>query len=255
MKSTLKIMIVEDDDVTRNNYIDECKRTDNISIICATDSTEVAFNSVKEETPDAIILDLELHSGCGNGISFLKKLRSSELERQPYVLVVTNNISSITHDMVRKSGADFIMTKTQKDYNAKMVLEFLSSLQDSLKTSGDNSSENENATQKRLSEKIDKELDNIGISPKMKGREYLKTAIKMTCLKKRTNISAAVAEQFSKSSASVERAIQTAINHAWRITDVESLDKYYTAYINPKKGVPTVNEFIYYYADKINKEL
>lgn len=47
--------------------------------------------------------------------------------------------------------------------------------------------------------------------------------------------------------------MQTAINHAWRNTDIESLERYYTTYINPQKGVPTVMEFIYYYSSKIKK--
>ena len=52
---------------------------------------------------------------------------------------------------------------------------------------------------------------------------------------------------------SISRAIQTAINEAWRTTAIEDLKTYYTAKINYHTGVPTPTEFIYYYTQKIKK--
>ena len=49
--------------------------------------------------------------------------------------------------------------------------------------------------------------------------------------------------------------MQNAILHAWRITPIDDLSTYYTARINYETGVPTPTELIYYYADKIRKEL
>ena len=83
----------------------------------------------------------------------------------------------------------------------------------------------------------------------------LADAIEITCNQRVTNLCSIVAQKYKKTDASVERAMQTAINHAWRNTDIESLERYYTTYINPQKGVPTVMEFIYYYSSKIKKSL
>ena len=49
--------------------------------------------------------------------------------------------------------------------------------------------------------------------------------------------------------------MQNAILHAWRISSLEDLTTYYTARINYETGVPTPTELIYYYADKIKREL
>ena len=47
--------------------------------------------------------------------------------------------------------------------------------------------------------------------------------------------------------------MQNAINKAWRTTDIEDLSINYTARISSEKGVPTMTEFIYYYADKLKE--
>jgi hypothetical protein len=62
-----------------------------------------------------------------------------------------------------------------------------------------------------------------------------------------------IAKSYSVSTPSVERAMQGAINRAWNTTDTETLEKQYTAYINPDRGHPTATEFIFYYADKVLK--
>lgn len=64
-----------------------------------------------------------------------------------------------------------------------------------------------------------------------------------------------IAQIYSKSDASVERAIQNAINCAWRRTDIADLIKYYTARISSEKGVPTLMEFVYYYAEKLKGKI
>ena len=49
--------------------------------------------------------------------------------------------------------------------------------------------------------------------------------------------------------------MQNAINRTWYTSDTEDLLKYYTARIRSDKGVPTLMEFISYYANKIRTEL
>ena len=69
--------------------------------------------------PDAIILDLELHEGGGNGLFFLSKLHDLGLEKLPYILITTQNTSNVTLEAARQLGADFIITKYERDYSAQ----------------------------------------------------------------------------------------------------------------------------------------
>lgn len=256
----INLIIVEDDNNTVEEYKAGIKCFDNFYLTATTSSSSEALEKVKEYSPHAVILDLELHKGSGNGLMFLKELSALNLKNKPFILVVTNNISSVTHSIARNLGADFVITKNQSDFSCKMVLEFLSSVAASALTSDINSPDAAKAAvsisySETMKEKISTELDLIGISPKLKGRQYLADAIEITCKQRVPNLCSIIAKKYSKTDASVERAMQTAINHAWRNTDIESLERYYTTYINPQKGVPTVMEFIYYYSDKIKKSL
>ena len=102
---------------------------------------------------------------------------------------------------------------------------------------------------------ISLELDNVGISPKVIGYKYLSEAILLILQGQPHNICETLAKQYKKTDSSVERAMQNAINKAWRTTDIDDLLKYYTARINSDKGVPTLTEFIHYYANKIKNHL
>ena len=49
--------------------------------------------------------------------------------------------------------------------------------------------------------------------------------------------------------------MQNAILYAWRVSSLDDISEIYTARINHETGVPTPTEFIYFYADKVKKEL
>lgn len=79
--------------------------------------------------PDVVILDIELHHGAGNGITFLTKPNALNLTARPYVLITTNNSNSVTYESARTLGADFIMSKHKPDYSAQYVVEFIRMIQ------------------------------------------------------------------------------------------------------------------------------
>lgn len=258
MSKTIGFIVIEDEESICREYESVSKRYENLRLLGTTNNSKTGISMVTEKHPDAVILDLELHNGYGNGIAFLQELSALNLEAKPFVLVVTNNISTITHNAARNFGADFIMTKTQQDYSVGMVLGTVISMVDiaapSVKGTASVVKSPENYGD-RLSEAIYKELDMIGIGLKLKGRDYLHDAIELTVSKRTPKICTIIGKKYSKTEASVERAMQTAINHAWKTADIDTLTECYTAYINPNKGIPTITEFIYYYADKVKKSV
>lgn len=254
------LLVLEDDERVIHQYEQLSKRYPLVKYLGSTNSASKALDMCRKLNPNSIVVDLELQQGEGTGFDFLKNLKDISLSSKPYIIVVTNNISSSTHKMARSLGADFIITKNQKDYSAKMVLDLFRTYNETYHCYDDELYDNskhkiEAAIEYRtkLKARISEELDLIGISPKVKGRKYLRDAIEMTCDKERPNLSAIIAKSYSVSTASVERAMQGAINRAWNTTDTETLEKQYTAYINPERGYPTATEFIFYYADKVLK--
>lgn len=257
MERCLNIILVEDDMNTCKNFVHCVDAVEEIKLVNLTNNSYKALELVKEHLPDAIILDLELNEGGGNGLLFLKGLKELNLAIKPFILVTTNNSSNIMYEYARQLGADFIMAKHQEDYSEQKVIEFLTMMKEVIQNNQQSQSsdclkaESSHEQMKRLNRMITLELDNIGISPKVVGYKYLIDAITYVFNDEKSNLCSRIGEKYGKTDVSVERAMQNAINKAWRSNDIDELLKYYTAKINSEKGVPTLTEFIYYYATKI----
>lgn len=260
MSKELSIMIIEDDIIACKNFADCVASTDGVTISTITNNSYRALDYTKELLPDVIILDLELQQGQGNGLTFLQDLRSLELPTKPYILVTTNVSSTTTCEYARQNGADFIMSKHQEDYSEKEVIDFLKMMKDIIQNSlqqhtpSYDSTDSDEQREKRLIRIINMELDNIGISPKAVGYTYLTEAILLVLNGRKSNLSTVIGQKHNKTFSSVDRAMQNAINKAWMTTDINTLLKNYTATIRSDKGVPTLTEFVHFYATKIKNE-
>ena len=260
MNQELNIILIEDDRDACERFIEYTYAIEEISITATTNNSYHALEMVKELLPDAIILDLELNEGQGNGLLFLQCLEKLDIPYKPYILITTYNSSSVTYDYARQFGADFIMSKYQTDYSEQNVIEFLKMMKDTIQHNIKKTSnhyvtvESPQQREQYLRKRINFELDHIGISPKAVGYQYLTEAILLIINEQKKNLCTTIAQKYGKSDPSVERAMQNAINKAWRSNDIDDLMNYYTARINSEKGVPTLTEFIYYYANKIKSE-
>ena len=111
MNTRIELLILEDEPDERDALIKQVDaRGDDFHLVAATGSSTEAFNKVMDYSPDAVILDLELHKGDGDGFDFLTQLRSANVPRPPYILVTTWNISPATYAAARELGADYIMS-------------------------------------------------------------------------------------------------------------------------------------------------
>lgn len=260
MERKLEIILVEDEPAICKEYGELISDSKDLILVGFTNNSTKAVELIRELLPDVVILDLELHQGGGNGLLVLKELQSMSLAKKPYVLITTNNSSSYTYESARALGADFIMSKHQDGYSAKGVLDFLRIMSSAIKSSRVSASVTNNTTetpeqhQRRITKLIMRELDFVGISPKSKGYIYLTDAIMLMIKSPTQSICSVIADKHSKSEPSVERAMQNAINRAWKTSNTEDLYAHYTAQIHSEKGAPTITEFICYYANKLKTE-
>lgn len=260
MERELNILLIEDDPDTCQNFAKYIDTRSEVTLIGITNNSYRAVELLKEGLPDAVILDLELNSGQGNGLMFLQELKNLSLPFKPYILVTTNNSSTTTYDFARKAGADFIMSKHQEDYSEKRAVDFLCMMKQTIQSVHNMSDTKKQAvssapSDKQLMRLISLELDAVGISPKVIGYHYLTEAILLIMQGQPHNVSGVLAKRHKKTDSSIERAMQNAINKAWRTADIDELSKYYTARINSEKGMPTLTEFIHFYANKIKRHL
>lgn len=259
MDRKLTVLIIEDDEDACGKLRYCIEESQNLKFQNCTNQSQEGLEMVKSGLPDVVILDLELHMGGGNGLVFLAELRKTELSHKPYILVTTNNSSNITYEQARSLGADFIMSKHEKQYSPKGVVEFLEIIRETILSTNKPSETqvvvSEETRRQRYVQRIQRELDLVGISPKAVGYQYLTDAILLTYQDPQPNLSRKLSEKYRKTDTSIERAMQNAINRAWRITDPDDLLKHYKARVRSDKGVPTLMEFVCYYAKVLAQEM
>lgn len=269
MRNQLSVILIEDDEASCLAMEAYFRELDGIDIIRTTNSSSQALEYVRNLNPDAVILDLELHNGAGSGIAFLSGLNAlcsaaagntgteRRLTKRPYVLITTNNSSQTTYHAVRRLGADFILYKHQEDYSPKNVAEILLGVctTEAFTSHSETAQHTTAISDMDLRKKICAELDNINISPRLRGYTYLADAIEIYTRERVPNVSSVIGKKHRKTGDSVERAMQNAINKAWGKADIDTLRKNYTAYVSPETGVPTIMDFVCYYANKIKNDI
>lgn len=254
----LTILLVEDDENACDEIRTYVDSLDDIRLVAVTNDAKKALELMKYHMPDAVILDLELHVGGGNGIFFLSRLHDMALEHLPYVLITTQNTSNVTLEAARQLGADFIISKYETDYSGQKPIEVLRMMRNAIQRHSSPATPTPPSPadiDRKLTIRIHRELDHVGISPKAIGYQYLTDAILLAIHEPGPNLSRIIAQKHNKTYASVERAMQNAINRAWSNGNTEDLLQHYTAVINYDRGVPTLTEFVYYYANKFRNEM
>lgn len=261
MEHKMKILIIEDDINDCNSFKLAVNKRDDIEIVAITDSDIEAIQYVKVKRPEGIVLDLELNnssSGNTDSFEFIDKLKSLNLDYTPIIIVTTHINSKTTYDMLHRKGVELILYKDQPKYSSDLVLNNFISLRKPIKTNNEITKMQElEADEDKIAKLIDSELELIGVTNKLKGRDYAFDAILYLIQNedKDPNVNQYLVNKYKKSSTTITNGIQNAIIHAWRVTPIEDLEKYYTARVSYQTGVPTTMEFIYYYVRKIKKML
>ena len=255
----MKILIIEDDINDCNNFINCIKRRDDVELVAVTDSDLDGLRYVKTKRPEGIVLDLELNnstSGNTDSLEFLSNLKDLHLNYEPIVIVTTHVNSKRTYDILHRNGVDLILYKDHPKYSCDHVLNNFINLRKMSSNKRTNSIEEEiEDNENKISDCIYHELDLIGVTAKLKGRQYIHDAILYLIQNENSNINVIqhLTKVYKKSGNTITNGIQNAIIHAWRVSAIEDLTKYYTARVNYETGIPTPMEFIYYYVDKIKK--
>lgn len=257
----MTILLVEDEIeecIKFQNYI---KNRKDVKLVGTVDSEEKALEYIKIYIPDGIILDIELNNGKGSGLEILEKLKELRLPIKPLIIITTNISSKSVYTYAHKNGADLIFHKLKEDYSPELVINNILLLKENIIANnysvGLNKTEAPIDYKNKISERINRELDLVGINSHLVGRKYIHDAV-IYILENDSNgenVFLHLAKVYKKGNSTIGRSIQTAIEHAWRNSSIEDLEKYYTAAVNYNTGVPTPTELIYYYVDKMKKEM
>lgn len=178
-----------------------------IDVVASTMYGEEVIQKVYTSDVDVVVTDIVLKGIDGIGVldAFRKMERPS-----PKKLILTRMNTAFVQEAVFERGASFFMTKPTTPGQLYERIRMLGGAE--IRRAPDNGSETD----------VGVLLRKIGVSPEMKGYRYLQEAVRMRVnsegkARKLTEaVYPAIAERFSTTAQSVERAIRTAIGSAWK---------------------------------------
>ena len=114
--------------------------------------------------------------------------------------------------------------------------------------------------EKRLAS-AEKLLDRLAVSPRLKGRQYMRAAAAaLACspalgASYRERLYAYVAELYETTPQAVERAVRTAVESTWLHGSLEGIQALFGLSVDAEKGKPTNAEFLAMLAEHIKREI
>lgn len=212
----------------------------------------VVVNSVREHSPDVVVLDMFLPSKDAIGI--INDLKSDGKPKLPAFFVMSGFDNAVMEREVIKAGAAFYILKP---FDIGVLADRISMF-----------SFSKNETQHESGhEEVDLEvmvtdiIHQIGVPAHIKGYHYLRDAIIMS-IEDNEMINAvtkrlypSIAKRYKTTSSRVERAIRHAIEVAWDRGDVDTLNSYFGYTIHSLRGKPTNSEFVAMISDRVRLSL
>ena len=249
----MKVLLIEDEVAHCDKYVKCAENLPYLVELSVADGLKKA--TALSETGDAIdviLLDLEFNESDGDGVIFLKWLKS-KTNLTPFIIVITKNTSKEVHRAVRNMGADYVFIKTKPDYSPRLVFDFANCILTSR-------SREDTSMNNTIEERIAKKVEKIGFTHDVIGTEYLINAVEVVVHAGKLKISLdkdiypVIAKRHKKSDLSIARAIRTAIMRVWRITDIDTLVENYTPNVDYDLGYPTNKQMILFIAGEVTKE-
>ena len=246
MENTKRIVVADTGTEFRKSLIRALAEEPDFQIVGETgDGTEL-MNLVRQEQPDAVVMDMVLTGGM-DGMDVLDAF--SLMEDRPKVLVLSSYIRGSVVDAAAAKGADFFLIKPCR---LTAVGERLRQIMSSsgVEESETNHSEN-------LESQVTAIIHEVGVPAHIKGYQYVREAIMITVENMDVINSVTkvlypeVAKRYHTTPSRVERAIRHAIEVAWDRGDLETLQRFFGYTVSNTKGKPTNSEFIAMISDRI----
>lgn len=258
----ISVAVVDDNEKIIDTICETLTKEQDISIVGKAKNGEEAYELIRKNNPDVVILDLIMPKM--DGLSLMDKIhRDGTLIKLPF-FIITSAISNETviqdafgygagYYMLKPFEMDMIVDriKSAKTYNKRIPenKKFIAAYEDK-----------KQFMDRNIESDVTSIIHDVGVPAHIKGYQYLREAIIMSVndqemLNSITKILyPTIAKKFQTTSSRVERAIRHAIEVAWNRGKMDTIDELFGYTINAEKGKPTNSEFIALIADKIRLE-
>lgn len=242
MEEKITIGIAEDNEIILETLSEIVTSEEEFQLVGVAQTGQKAMELLREKKPAVMLLDVVMPAG--GGLDVLAMAKEEKLETK-FVMISAIGDEKITQEAFSMGANYYIM----KPFEAKSVIRGIRlALQGNAKADV------------KVTEKITKLLQALGVPAQLNGYSYLREAIclvvenpeEITAVTKQ--IYPAIAKKHGASAASVERAIRHAIEVSWTRGNVEEMDRIFGYTISNDKGKPTNSEYIAMIADHIRME-
>jgi len=122
-KPALRVFLVEDSPHVRDLLLDFLNVPGEIEIVGYADNETESVAALLAEPVDAVIVDLKLREG--SGMAVIEKVRRSNLQPQPKIIVFTNHPFPEIRNRAMKLGADYFFDKSVEYDSVRSTLQDL----------------------------------------------------------------------------------------------------------------------------------
>lgn len=238
---------------------DVLEKDQEMNVVGQADNGEDAYEIIRNQKVDVVLLDLILPKL--DGLEIMQKVKSDHtLSHVPEFIVVSAiGDDQITEKAFRLGARYFIM----KPFRPEAIANRLRAFKEDSRLLGKSSNvvieavDNQRDFASNLERDVTDIIHEIGVPAHIKGYQYLRDAIMMSVndldmLNSITKVLyPTIAKKFQTTPSRVERAIRHAIEVAWSRGKMDTIDELFGYTIHMGKGKPTNSEFIALIADKI----
>ncbi len=262
MDNVVNVAIADDNERIVKVLDDLLSKDAEIKIVGKAKNGEEAYDIIKKEKPDVVLLDIIMPKL--DGLSVMDKVnKDKSIDKIPaFVVMSAIGQEAITDDAFNMGANYYIM----KPFDNEIVINRIKSIKNkSVKKLYDGRILNPNETkgdyiERNLEADVTNIIHEVGVPAHIKGYQYLRDAIMMSVndmemLNSITKILyPTIAKKNNTTSSRVERAIRHAIEVAWSRGKMDTIEELFGYTINMGKGKPTNSEFIALISDKIRLE-
>ncbi len=240
-----KIMVVDDNKVMVEMLKEYFLESKTVEVVDEAYDGLEAWNKIKENTYDCVLLDLIMPKK--DGLFVLEQIKENKIKAN--IIVVTSYNEQETIRNVSEFGVRYFVLKPfdLKDLEKRIMDATRDRRENSVIDFGNNDAHI----------KVSKILHELGIPSHIKGYQYIRDAI--TMVYKDQNLIGGITKElypeigkkYNASVTRVERAIRHAIEVSWNRGDWDLMEEIFGHSVDIDRAKPTNSEFIVTIADKM----
>lgn len=261
MNEKVSVLIADDNKQFADELAASLNAEADMEVLSVAYDGDEALGLIEQLKPDVVLLDIIMPKR--DGLSVLKKLANTRLEKRPVCIAISITGSSHIMETAAKLGAEYYLLKPQSSEMIAETIREFSNIQShqQIEPASARTPQQGNAVVYDLESLVTDFIHELGVPAHIKGYQYMRTAIMMVVENMELlnyitkQLYPAIAKQYSTTSSRVERAIRHSIEVAWSRGKPETMNEIFGYTIDTGKGKPTNSEFIAMVADRIRLKI